>query len=128
MNAAPQVLVIDDDAQVLGLFTRVLSRAGYVVTGTISGSEGMALLQRQTFDAVVLDLSMPRPDGFEILKAARRHDPTRKIVVVSGVMEGVLLKAAKLFGATAALAKPVEPEVMIETLATVLNEGALAAR
>ena len=128
MKAAPQVLVIDDDAQVLGLFTRVLSRAGYAVISTTSGSEGMALLQRQSFDAVVLDLSMPRPDGFEILKAARRHDPTLKIVVVSGVMEGVLLKAAILFGATAALAKPVEPEVLLETLATVLHEGALAAR
>lgn len=127
MKAAPQVLIIDDDAQVLGLFTRILSRSGYTVTGTTSGAEGLALVETQAFDAMILDLSMPRPDGFEILKAARRHAPALKIIVVSGVMEGVLLKAARLFGASAALGKPVEPEVMLETLAAVLNPGALAA-
>ena len=126
MKSAPQILIVDDDDQVLGFFMRTLSQNGYIVTGTTSGTEALGLVRGKAFDALVLDLSMPRPDGFEILRAAHRHVPNLKIVVVSGFVDGVLLKAAELFGASSALRKPVEPDALLGALSSVLNPSASA--
>jgi DNA-binding NarL/FixJ family response regulator len=72
---------------------------------------------------MVLDLNMPKPDGFEILKMARAHAPNLKVVVISGFMQGPLLQAALLVGGAATLAKPVVPEELIRTVRDVLAKA-----
>jgi DNA-binding NarL/FixJ family response regulator len=56
-------------------------------------------------DLMVLDLSMPEPDGFEILKAVRSNRPELRILVISGWMGGALLKDAEFLGAKSSLDK-----------------------
>ena len=121
MNRTPHILVLDDDDQALGILTRALSRDGYVVTATTSGDNALSMLETQAFDLLLLDLSMPRPDGFEILKWARDHNPELKIVAVSGFLEGALLEAASLSGAAATLPKPISPERLRNTVRAVLE-------
>src|ERR1039458_6093382 len=99
------ILVVDDDPQVRKLFDQVLNKAGYSVYGACNGLEAKALIQRVHFDVIILDLNMPEMDGFEVLTFARSEMPDLKIIVVSGFMQGVLLNAAKLFGAVATMDK-----------------------
>jgi DNA-binding NtrC family response regulator len=115
------VLVVDDDVRVLGVLSMALESAGYRVKSTVSGADALNLLRNENFDAVVLDLSMPQPDGFEVLKEARSISADLKIVVISGVMRGPLLRAASLMGGAATLEKPVDPDVLVQTIAAVLE-------
>src|SRR5262249_45715913 len=101
-----RILVVDDDPQVLELFTRILTNGGYSVTSERSGAAANDALARQAFDLVILDLSMPGGiDGFEVLKSIRAHRPKLPVLVISGYMQGPLLRASELVGATSSLSK-----------------------
>jgi two-component system cell cycle response regulator CpdR len=60
-----RILVVDDDPQVLTYLARSLERAGYSVESTASSVQAMALIDRQKFDLLAADLSMPELDGFD---------------------------------------------------------------
>jgi CheY-like chemotaxis protein len=113
-TVAYRILVVDDDPQVLKLFTRILTRGGYEVHTAESGKQSLALLNTfERFDLMVLDLSMPAPDGFEVLKEMRAVQPGLRTLVVSGFMGGALLTAAEILGATATLNKADAPRLLL---------------
>src|SRR5579872_3881901 len=118
---ASRILVVDDDPQILKLFGRILERGGYSVRRVSSGQEVMPVLHAEPCDLVVLDLSMPEPDGFELLKALRAKMPGLRILVISGYLQGKLLKAAELLGATATLPKTDAPQALLETVNRLLQ-------
>ena len=103
------ILVIDDDLVIVKLFAQILTKGGYAVLTASSGQIAYHILQREPLDLVVLDLDMPPPDGFEILKALRSKPKAPKVVVVSGFVDGALLQASELFGATTSLRKTDAP-------------------
>ena len=115
-----RILVVDDDPQVLGLFDDILSAGGYRVQAMESGKEAMQAIRDEPVDLLVLDLSMPEPDGFEILKILRAARPDLKILVISGFIQGALLRAAQLVGATATLNKTEAPELLLQTVKSLL--------
>src|SRR5207249_4871209 len=92
------ILVVDDDSQVLKLFVQILTRAKYPVLAANSGQAALQILKEKPVGLVVLDLKMPQPDGFEILKAMRSKRPRLKILVISGFVTGEVLKASELVG------------------------------
>ena len=100
----PTILVVDDDLAVLKLFGRILEKGGYSVRVVSSVPVAIDVLREANIDLLVLDLSMPGPDGFDLLKELRTTAPSLGIVVVSGYLQGALLKAAELVGAVAAAA------------------------
>ena len=119
--AAPRILIVDDDTQVLGMLMRVLIGRGYTVTGTTSGAEVIETAADTSFDLAIVDLSMPGVDGFEVLKDLHRTAPQMKIMVISGAMSGLLLESAAMFGATKTLPKPISPEVLITAVQHLLD-------
>src|SRR5436309_4615238 len=70
MNAA-RVLVIDDDADIRGLVTELLGRAGHEVEGAADGRLGLRAFHKSQPDLVVLDVSMPELDGWQTLERIR---------------------------------------------------------
>src|SRR5436190_11636226 len=98
------ILVVDDDPHVLEFLTHILSNANYAVVMANSGAAALQILNERRVSLVILDLQMPPPDGFEVLKALRSTHPSLKILVTSAFMNGALLKASELVGATASLA------------------------
>lgn len=71
-NAFPgKVLIIDDDADILNLFSRALTDAGYHVDTAKSGKEGYAKILQGGYDLLLLDLVIPELDGISILKKLR---------------------------------------------------------
>ena len=115
-----QILVVDDDAQILKYCQTVLADLGYSVAITTSGLHATRLLKEKTFDLLILDLSMPDTDGFEILQMVRTQMPDLKVLVISGFMQGTLLRAAELVGANATLDKPSSPEKLAEAVEKLL--------
>jgi len=76
------VLVVDDDSDILRLLERELSAAGFRAMTAPGGAEALAQADRETPSAVLLDLSMPPPDGFEVLYRLRERPSLRDVPVV----------------------------------------------
>lgn len=108
MSDSPKIVLVDDDRQVVRFLKKVLEDGGYQVTATTSGKQALAGIQSSMPDLLILDLNMPSPDGFELLKAVRAQYPYLRVIAISGFLDGFLLDAAALLGATATLAKPVD--------------------
>jgi len=79
---------------------------GYVVETAIDGHEALDALQRGRFDGMLLDMRMPRVDGIEVLRQARRQRPDMPVVVVSALSVQEQVARAMTQGACAYLAKP----------------------
>ena len=116
LRRTPHILIADDEPEVRNLFTRLLCRGGYAVTHVGGGGAALTILDEKQVDLLVLDLSMPQPDGFELLKLLRWKRPELRILVVSSYMEGALLKAAEILGATAAMSKADAPKLLLPTV------------
>ena len=97
----PRVLVVDDDPQILKLYSQILAKGGHEVRTEASGKRAFQLLETpEQIDLLVLDLSMPEPDGFETLKSVRAQRPELKILVTSGFLNGALLKRPRRLAQT----------------------------
>lgn len=121
MSDAPQILLVDDDRQVVRYLNKALEQSGYSVTSTTSGKRALAIIQERLPDLLILDLNMPEPDGFALLKTVRSQCPYLRILVISGYFPGTLLEAARILGAVATLEKPVTAEALVAKVREVLG-------
>jgi two-component system chemotaxis response regulator CheY len=71
-DAPPRVLIVDDSSLVRLYYRGVLEGAGFAVEQALNGIEAMEKVSAEAFDLVVLDVNMPRMDGFSFLRALRR--------------------------------------------------------
>lgn len=116
-----RVLIVDNDPEVQDLFIKILSKGGYSVTATDQSSEVVRILSSEPLDLLVLDLEMPQPNGIDILKALRAGRPGLRILAISGYLEGAVLKASELLGATASLRKSDAPELLLKTVEAIMK-------
>jgi DNA-binding NtrC family response regulator len=113
---------VDDDSNILRLFATILSEDGYDVSTLQSSTAVFETLDRSgPFDLVILDLCMPKPDGFEILPQMRSRYPGLKVLVTSGLMGETLLHASEFLGATATLTKTEAPERLLSRVSGLLR-------
>jgi len=115
-NAEPVVLVVDDDVDILALFRRYLTGYPWQVLAPANGAEAPKLIETIRPAVVMLDVMMPRVDGWELLAAIKNNPATRDIpVIVCSVLKSPAL--ALNLGAAAYLPKPVSQQALIEALA-----------
>ena len=68
-----QVLVVDDDPRMLSMMRRVLESDGYGVLAAADGETALDIVRREPVDLIILDVMMPRLDGFEVCRTVRRE-------------------------------------------------------
>src|SRR5262245_36339477 len=100
------IAIVDDDPFVRRALERVLRASGYMVTVFESGEQFLDSLGASRPDCVVLDLHMPKVDGFDVLKALAEAAPIRVVVITADENPQVALRVKRL-GAVACLKKPV---------------------
>jgi DNA-binding response OmpR family regulator len=81
-NGKPLVLVADDDHDILTLVSFRLERAGYEVVGARDGEEALRLALERVPDLAVLDVMMPKLDGYEVTTRLRQNRATRRMPVI----------------------------------------------
>lgn len=101
----PRILVVDDSAGVRQLLSATLNGAGFEVEVASGAREAMLAMARNAFNAVVVDYSMPRSNGVELVRAMRAADVRIPIVMVSGVATQEEKDAAWAVGVDAYLDK-----------------------
>lgn len=97
-----KVLIIEDDSFLQGLEASKLKKASYDIITASTGEEGMAKINEAGVDLVLLDLVLPKFDGFEILKKIRETESLKKlpVIVFSNLSEDKDIKKAEELGAT----------------------------
>lgn len=112
-----QVLVIDDDASILGVVSEVLEDDGYAVTTAASGEQALALLNEQEFSLVMSDIRLPGMNGVAVLEHIKRVSPrTHVIMITSHASLETSIDAIK-HGAYDYLMKPFEDLSLISSAA-----------
>lgn len=113
----PRVLVVDDSAGVRQLLSATLNGSGFQVEVAGSAREAMMAMTDDSFDALVVDYSMPRSNGVELVRALRGTEVTVPIIMVSGVAAPDEKEAAWEAGVDAYLDKfDLRQGVLTETL------------
>ncbi len=107
MDTDCNVLVIEDDDGAREALSQYLLAAGYHVRHARDGAEATAALATPA-DAVLLDLVIPAPDGFEVLRRLREKDARVPVIVMSGLSEAEDVVRAMKLGASDYLPKPFE--------------------
>ena len=104
-----RILIVEDDEDVVNLSTHWLEKAGYVVEHAPDGAAALELLNNDPLPAVVLlDVMLPKIDGFEVLRRIRADRSTRRlpVVVVTSFSRDKDAKRGRELGANDYIVKP----------------------
>jgi excisionase family DNA binding protein len=112
---APLVLIVDDDPRIREFVRVNLEMDGYAVREAGSAEEGLAALEAEPPDLILLDVMMPQVDGWQMLQLVREKHGVDSIQVImfSGQIEGDAADQAEAGGAQAFLGKPFNPQELV---------------
>lgn len=82
MSSTAQILVADDDQSIRQLLGTIIRREGFVVDTVADGAEAIEKLAEHDYAVILLDLMMPRRDGFEVIEYLKTHHQRTKPVVL----------------------------------------------
>jgi CheY-like chemotaxis protein len=120
----PLVLVVDDGAEARDLYRTCLEFYGVEVETAEDGPTGIALALAMGPDIVVLDFSMPKMDGAEVLRRLKADDRTREIPVIMITAVPALVRPSAREACGAFLEKPCGPELLEQTIDELLGQSA----
>jgi two-component system NtrC family response regulator len=106
-------LLVDDDKQILRTFTKVLTKAGYVVDTVETAVEAEKKLRRNHYDIALIDIKLPDAEGIDLLLRIPTTSDTAK-VIITGYSTAEYGKKAADYGADDFLVKPVKAQELLE--------------
>jgi DNA-binding response OmpR family regulator len=118
-----QLLVVDDEHEITNLLEEHLRACGYAVDVAHDGGQALQIAAARRPDAVLLDISMPGPDGEEVLARLRAVDPTVPVVMLTGNDDEALARRLLRAGAFDYVPKPFRLEVLEGVIAAAVAAG-----
>ncbi|MFB3880642.1 MAG: response regulator [Armatimonadota bacterium] len=118
-----KIMAVDDERHIVRLIQVNLERSGYQVVTAFDGTEALRKVETEKPDVIVLDVMMPKMDGFEVLKRLQANPETREIPVI---MLTAKAQDADVFrgwssGVSAYLTKPFNPLELITFVKRILS-------
>ncbi len=119
------ILVVDDEPSVRDIVAYFLKEAGYEVAATGDPDEALALAREGRPDLAILDVLMPRMDGFDLCQMLRGHPESADLPVIflTALGDDISRERARVCGGTMYLEKPFEKDQVLEAV-----RAALASR
>lgn len=117
-----RILVVDDEDALRIVLSSELSNSGYDVTSASDGEEAVTIIQNKKFELVLLDIKMPKMDGFEVLKFIKKNFPTVKVIMLTGFADLKNAIESKKHGAEDFVSKPYDLVDLLTTIERVLSE------
>ena len=124
-----KILLADDDPDVIEVISMLLEDEGYEIIAAKDGSEALEKIRSRDPDLVILDLLMPRVDGFAVFNSLREPEYASwsqiPVIVLTSVREEVSrrryeLETGRSMDYAAYLEKPVDPDELLETVSSLL--------
>jgi len=119
-----KILVIDDDVIVRETIVQILEDGGHQVVSAEDGKRGMAAFRSERPDLIITDIIMPEQEGIQTITEIRGVQPNAKIIAISGggrIGNTDFLKIARHLGAFDAIAKPFDPDDLLNRVGRCLN-------
>lgn len=107
MTKEKRILFIEDESALQKAFSDTLRGEGYEVTSALNGEVGLRLAKEKEPDLILLDLILPKKDGFQVLEALKKGEETKKVpvIVLTNLEEAEDVQRALSLGATTYLVK-----------------------
>jgi len=115
------ILVVDDEDALRNVLSSELQSEGYSVVSAGDGDEAIAILQQKIFDLVLLDIKMPRVDGFEVLRFIKERHANTKVIMLTGFADLKNAIESKKLGAEDFVSKPYDLVDLLTTIERVLS-------
>ena len=122
MAEKSRILVVDDEEALRTVLSSELSSGGYDVTTASDGDEAIASVKNKKFDLVLLDIKMPKVDGFEVLKFIKKNFPAIRVIMLTGFADLKNAIESKKHGAEDFVSKPYDLVDLLTTIERVLSE------
>ena len=125
MNMSGKILVVDDEEIVIKSCLRILGDADYEVEAVQSGFEAFEKLNENYYDVIILDIMMPKMDGYETCKALKADEATKNIPVIllSAKGRNVDMQTGYDVGADEYITKPFSPRKLVDRINTMLGHS-----
>jgi two-component system response regulator CpxR len=101
-----KILVVDDEKKIADVLSQRLTLRGFDATPVYDGKTALALLRRDSFDSMILDLRLPDIDGIEVLRKTLEALPHMRVVILSGHANEQDFETCLELGAIACFNKP----------------------
>lgn len=118
------ILVVDDEVDLVDALAMRLENDGYDVIKALDGKEGYEKAQASKPDAVILDLRMPRMDGFQVCRLLKFDETLKdiKVLILTAHNSESARKSCRDVGADALLPKPYEYAELLQTVRQLVGE------
>jgi DNA-binding NtrC family response regulator len=120
-----KVLLVDDEREFLEIMSERMRARGMIVTTTESADQALSIIEKESFDAIIMDFQMPGMDGMDALKAIKKKKPELQIILLTGYATVEKTVEAMKIGATDFLEKPADLEALVEKVKSAKTEKML---
>jgi len=120
------ILVVDDDKNTRMYFEAVLQNNGYTVSVARNGQEALDVMDKEHIDLVVLDIMMPKMDGYELTRTLRESDNNLPILMVSAKQLPVDKNKGFAVGTDDYMTKPVNQDEFLYRIKALLRRARIA--
>ncbi|MDP3921659.1 MAG: response regulator [Candidatus Omnitrophota bacterium] len=119
-----KILVVDDEAPILTIMQARLKANGYEVITAMDGQEGLHKARSEKPDLIILDVMLPKMDGYRVAQILKLDDQFKQIPIMmcSAKVQDDERKAGMQVGANAYLTKPFQSEVLLNKVKELLGE------
>lgn len=117
-----RILIVDDDVSVRESLKKVLAETDlYDVAVAADGAEGEAVLRANPFDLLILDLNMPKQDGWDVLGFTSGENLLMPVILITGMYDQ--LDSTMIPGVSALMKKPVDVPPLLQCIESLLSKS-----
>lgn len=126
MNMVPKILVVDDEPYILRSLTFLMEKQGYKTITATNGEEALSKIQEEQPDLLLLDVMMPKKDGFQVCREVRDNPEMGNPYIIMLTARGQAADRQKGLraGADEFLTKPFSPSKLVKKVKAALEAGA----
>ena len=116
MKTPAKILVVDDEPANVDILETRLSAHGYEIVTAADGAEALALVESERPDLILLDVQMPRIDGFEVCRRIQSRGAPLPVIFLTSNADDAHRREGTEAGATAYLSKPFSPIELLNSI------------
>ncbi len=124
MGELKKILVIDDEIDLTEMLVLRLEANGYQVISACNGQEGLDKARTEKPDLIILDLMLPKIEGYKVCRMLKFDEKYRDIPIIlfTARAQELDIKLGKEVGADAYIVKPFEPDILLDKVAELLKK------
>ncbi len=120
--AAPRLLIVEDEITASKAIERKFGNSGFETTVAVNGEEALKKLETETFDMILLDLLIPKVDGYDVLKELQNRNNKTPVIVLTNLGAEADIERTKELGARQHFVKSMTPmKQVVQTVQELLG-------